>query len=103
MISRRLLRIKALMALYAMNRREDGNLPQAEKELMFSIEKTYDLYHYLLQLITELSVIASGKIEQALRKRIPTDEDLNPNRRFADNAVINQIRNSADFNRYIGA
>jgi N utilization substance protein B len=101
MISRRLLRIKALMVLYALNRREDEDLPQAEKELMFSIEKTYDLYHYLLQLIIELSVIASGKIEQALLKRIPTDEDLNPNRRFADNAVIDQIRNSPDFNNYI--
>ena len=45
MISRRLLRIKALMALYAFNRREDENLTQAEAELMFSIGKTYDLVH----------------------------------------------------------
>jgi len=89
------------MVLYALNRREDGNLPLAEKELMFSIEKTYDLYHYLLQLIVELSDIASEKIEQALRKRIPTDEDLNPNRRFADNLIIAQIRTSSDFKKYI--
>lgn len=101
MISRRLLRIKALMALYALNRREDENLVQAEKELMFSIEKTYELYHYLLLLILELSDIASEKIEQALRKRIPTPEDLNPNRRFVDNKVIGQLRNNEDFLRYI--
>ncbi|HEX2970172.1 MAG TPA: transcription antitermination factor NusB [Bacteroidales bacterium] len=101
MISRRLLRIKALMAFYALNRREDGNLASAEKELMFSIEKTYDLYHYLLQLILELSDIASEKIDQALQKRIPTHEDLNPNRRFIDNKVINQIRLNEDFKNYI--
>ncbi len=51
MISRRLLRIKALMALYAFNRREDDDIEPAEKELLFSIGKTYDLYHYLLLLV----------------------------------------------------
>lgn len=101
MISRRLLRIKALMALYAMNRREDGNLVAAEKELMFSIEKTYDLYHYLLQLTLELSDIAVDKIDQALQKRIPTHEDLNPNRRFIDNKVLIQLRDNDNFRYYI--
>ena len=103
MISRRLLRLKALMALYAFNRREDGDLAKAEKELMFSIGKTYDLYHYLLLLVLELADIASEKIEQALRKKMPSPEDLNPNRRFVDNAVIHQLRNNASFNKYISA
>ncbi len=62
MISRRLLRIKALLALYAFNRKEDANLAQAEKELMFSIGKTYDLYHYLLLLVLEVADIAEDKI-----------------------------------------
>lgn len=101
MISRRLLRIKALMALYAFNRREDDNLSQAEKELMFSIDKTYDLYHYLLQLVMELSDIASGKIEMAMQKRIPTHEDLHPKTRFIDNTAITQIRNNSRLQQYI--
>lgn len=101
MISRRLLRIKALMALYAFNRREDDNLVQAEKELMFSIEKTYDLYHYLLLLVLEIADVASDKIDQALQKRIPTLEDLNPKRRFIDNLVIAQLRKNKAFNEYI--
>ena len=66
MISRRLLRIKALMALYAFNRREDENLGQAETELMFSIGKSYELYHYLLLLVLDVSDIAAEKIDQAL-------------------------------------
>ncbi len=101
MISRRLLRIKALMALYAFNRREDDNLAQAEKELEFSIEKTYDLYHYLLLLVLEIADIASEKIDQALQKRMPTTEDLNPKRRFIDNQVIAQLRENRAFNDYI--
>lgn len=101
MISRRLLRIKALMALYAFNRRDDGDLVQAEKELMFSIARTYDLYHYILLLIIELSDIAGEKIELASRKQMPTHEDLNPNRRFADNPVVIQLRENTDLNEYV--
>ena len=103
MISRRLLRIKALMALYAFNRREDDNIALAEKELIFSIEKTYDLYHYLLLLVLEVADIASGKIDQALQKRMPTEDDLNPKRRFIDNQVVAQLRKNKSFNAYISS
>jgi transcription antitermination protein NusB len=103
MISRRLLRIKALMALYAFNRREDGNLAQAETELMFSIGKTYDLYHYLLLLVLEIADIASEKIDQALLKKMPTPDDLNPKRRFIDNQLIRQLRKNLAFNKYISS
>ncbi len=103
MISRRLLRIKALLALYAFNRRDDGNLALAEKELMFSIDKTYDLYHFILLLILELADIANEKIDQALQKRMPTVSDLNPVRRFIDNQLITQIRNNLEFKKYISS
>jgi len=103
MISRRLLRIKALMAFYAFNCREDNNLPQAESELMFSIDKTYDLYHLILLLVLELADIADYKIDQALHKKAPTPEDLNPNRKFVDNLVVEQLRNNRSFNDYISS
>jgi N utilization substance protein B len=103
MISRRLLRIKALMALYAFNRREDENLAQAETELMFSIGKSYDLYHYLLLLVIELADIASEKIDQALLKRMPSHADLNPKRKFIDNRVITQLRKNIEFKNYISS
>jgi len=103
MISRRLLRIKALMALYALNRREDSDLVKAESELTFSISKTYDLYHYLLLLVIEINDIAAEKIEQALQKKMPTPEDLNPNRKFVDNPVVLQLRNNQSYNKYISS
>jgi len=103
MISRRLLRIKALMALYAFNRREDGSLTQAETELMFSIGKSYDLYHYLLLLVLEIADIAEEKIDQALQKRMPSHEDLNPRRRFIDNKLIAQLRKNIEFRDYISS
>ncbi len=103
MISRRLLRIKALMAIYAFNRREDDDLARAETELMFSIEKTYDLYHYLMLLILDLSDIAAEKIDQARQKKIPSPEDLNPNLRFVENKSIAQLRNNLEFQKYISS
>jgi len=103
MISRRLLRIKALMALYAFNRRDDGDLVKAEKELLFSIEKSFELYHYILLLVIELADVAGEKIDLALRKKIPTKEDLNPNRRFVDNMLIRQLRDNAELKKFIAS
>lgn len=91
MISRRLLRIKALTILYAFNRRAGNNLETAENELVLSIGKTYDLYHYLLILILDIADLAREKIEIGKQKQIPTPEDLNPNRRFIDNRFISQL------------
>lgn len=103
MISRRLLRIKALMALYAFNRRDDENLADAEDELMLSISKTYELYHYLLLLVLEISDIASERINQALQKKMPTPEDLNPQRRFVSNQIIAQLRSNLALTKYISS
>lgn len=103
MINRRLLRIKALLALYAFNRREDDNLVRAETELAFSIGKTYELYHYLMLLVLEVADIAGEKIDQALQKRMPTPEDLNPRRRFTDNLIIAQLRNNLALKNYISS
>ena len=89
------------MALYAFNRREDENLNRAETELMFSIEKTYDLYHYLLLLVLEVADIAGEKIDQALQKRMPTESDLNPQKWFINNRVIVQLRDNLAFKTYI--
>ncbi len=100
MISRRLLRVKALMCLYAYNRRDDGDLAKAEKELLLSLNKSYELYFYLLLLLIELADTASEKIAFALQKKMPSPEDLRPNRRFADNMLINQLRENNELRKY---
>ena len=101
MISRRLLRIKALMILYAFNRKDGNDLAAAEKELMKSIKKTYDLYHYLLLLVLEIADIAAEKIEIARNKNFPTDEDLDPNTRFINNRIVKFLVHNKDLKSYI--
>ena len=48
MINRELIRIKVLQLTYAYYLNGNKNIENAEKELMFSISKAYDLYNYLL-------------------------------------------------------
>jgi len=103
MISRRLLRIKALSVFYACNRKELDDLEQAEQELMLSIRKSYDLYHHLLLLLIALSDLAREKAALSRMKKIPSPEDINPNTRFADNRLIMQLRNNEALRSYTGA
>ena len=103
MISRRLLRIKALKALYAHLKSESESLMASEKTLIASIDKTYDLYFQMLSLIVEVARYADERQQAAMQKKLPTYEDLNPNRKFVENAVIHLIAESDSVNDYLTA
>ncbi len=68
---------------------------------MASIDKSYDLFFQLLALPVELVRYARQRQEIAKAKKLPTFEDLNPNMRFVDNAVIRMIANSDAVNDYL--
>jgi N utilization substance protein B len=74
---------------------------RSEKELHFNIEKAFELYHYLLLLIVDVGLYAESRIELARNKRIPTQEDLNPNTRFINNQLLDQLRNNESLLRYV--
>ncbi len=92
MISRRLIRIKIMQVVYAWLNDEAGDLIKSEKSLWFNIDKTYDLYHYLMLLLLEVRKYAQDRIDIASNKILPTHEDLNPNTRFVQNRVLLQLR-----------
>lgn len=101
MLSRRLLRIKAVKALYAHFKSESDSLTASEKNLMFGINKTYELYHQLLWLIVDVAAIAEARIELGKRKHLPTPEERNPNTKFIDNQAIAAIRDSEALTDYL--
>ncbi len=94
MLSRRLLRVKVAKNLYAHLKSGSTNLMASEKNLIASIDKAYDLYFQMMALIVDVAHYAESRIELAKQKKLPTYEDLNPNRRFVDNAVINLLANA---------
>lgn len=95
MLNRRYLRIKVFQSLYAYWQNEDATPSKVEKELFLSIDRTYDLYVALLDLIGEVRRKAEQRIEERKAKRLPTGDDLEPSRRFVDNPVMLAISNSA--------
>jgi transcription antitermination protein NusB len=102
MVSRRILRIKIMQTLYAYFKQDGGSsISKSEKELLFSIQKAYDLYHYLFLLLIEVADYAQSRIDIALNKKIPVFEDLNPNKKFLNNVVLQQIRNNSQLENYL--
>jgi len=91
MISRRLIRTKALHMLYCHKKDAESTLLNTEKNLLYSINKSYDLYHLVLLLLKEFREISIKKMEIAINKNIPTEEDLNPNKKFIYNKLLIQI------------
>ena len=94
MLSRRLLRIKVLKSLYAHLKSDSTSLKASEKYLIESIDKAYDLYFQMLTLIGDVARYAEGRQEVAKQKMLATYEDLNPNRRFVDNGVVQLLATS---------
>ena len=94
MLSRRLLRLKVIKSLYAHIKSESDNLQASEKSLVLSIDKTYELYIQMLGLIVDVARYAEERQEIARQKKLPTYEDLNPNRKFVENVVVARIAES---------
>lgn len=91
MINRTLIRLKVIQILYSYFLRESNNVDAAEKELHFSLSKAFDMYNFLLALMPEIMFYAQNRIEMRRSKMLATEEDLNPNMRFVENAFINQL------------
>ena len=91
MLSRRILRVKVVKAVYAHLQTECDNIPTTEKNLIASIDKAYDLYFHMLSLLPELVRYAEARQEIARNKMLATYEDLNPNRKFVENKAIERI------------
>ena len=101
MISRRLIRIKALQILYASSKKKEISSTNAEKELFHSVEKYYDLYHLLILLIVEMVEMEIKNNDFKRKKKAPTVNDLNPDLGLQDNLLVEKLRNSIELGNYL--
>ncbi|MGB1453377.1 MAG: transcription antitermination protein NusB [Crocinitomicaceae bacterium] len=100
MLNRRHLRIKVLQMLYSYFNDEDStDIQLAEKNLLNSIERIYDLYIYLLLSFPVVREVALNKQDERKKKLRPTKEDLYPNLKFVDNKITSLIIDSVDLNQ----
>ena len=99
MLNRRILRIKVFKALYSSELKCNSSLAEAEAQLESSCEATRDLYVFMLGVVSPLTKIAADRIEAARNKFNPTEEERNPNMRFADNALAKILDSDPDFQK----
>ena len=99
MLNRRILRIKAFKTLYASVLAGNTTLSQAEAQLEASCESTRDLYLYMLGVVSPLTKIAKDRILAAQAKFNPTEEEKNPNMKFAENALAPLLDGDVDFQK----
>jgi N utilization substance protein B len=97
MISRRQLRIKVLQALYAFFQGEKEDLKVAEKELFRSIEKTHELYFFILLFLVELSHADSLDSDESHHKFFPTEGELKAGRRLNKISFILALNENESF------
>ena len=100
MINREIIRIKIVQLTYAYYQNGNKNIDTAEKELFFSLSKAYDLYNYLLSLITAVTKEAQRRLEvaQARAKREGTPE---PSPKFVYNRFALQLAENKQLNDFL--
>ena len=103
MLSRRILRTKVVKAVYAHTQCEGITPVASEKNLVASINKAYDLYFHLLALVPEIAEYAAERIRIGENKKLPTYDDLHPNRKFVENKVIARLNEDEELQAQLKA
>lgn len=102
MLNRRFLRIKVMQALYAFFQSDNQDIQNAEKDLIASFNNISVLYLWLLSLLTSIRHHAENVIEDARNKKLPTQQDLNPNTKFIENDFLKSLDNNKTIQQLLG-
>ncbi len=103
MINREIIRIKVVQLTYAYYQNGiTSGIDTAERELLFSLSKAYDLYNYLLALIVAVTKESRKHLEvaQAKARREGAPE---PSQKFAYNRFAMQLEENKMLNDFLEA
>ena len=100
MINRELIRVKVVQLTYAYYQNGNHNIDQAEKELLFSLSKAYDLYNYMLWLIVAITREARRRMEITTQRAQREGTEL-PSQKFAYNKFAVQLEDNLQLNDFI--
>ncbi|HQV00526.1 MAG TPA: hypothetical protein PLO59_05150, partial [Bacteroidia bacterium] len=96
MLSRRQLRVRVLQALYAFFQQENGDVWIAQKELLASAERVYDLYLQLLNLLPEMAHHETMYIKDAPKKHIAKSNEIV--NKLDENIIVKYLNSNLGFN-----
>ena len=90
-----------MQIVYAYYQKESTDLKVAENELLLSLRRSYDLYHYFLLLIVDVTRMYERMIESRRNKYRPSDEELNPDLRLLNNRLAALIAENESLLKYV--
>ena len=90
MINRELIRIKIVQLTYAYYQNGSRNMDNADKELMFSLSKAYDLYILLLDLMVAITKEMRHRTE-IIANRAQREGTEMPSEKFINNKFAEQL------------
>ena len=101
MINRTLIRLRIVQLMYAYYQNSGKSIDTAEKELLFSLSKAYDLYNYMLLLMVSVSRYAYKQVEEKeeINKVGHIDEVVS--HRFADNQFTAQLEANKQLQEFV--
>ncbi len=97
MLNRRHLRVKVLQSLYGYHQSHSGDIKQHEKNLLQSVDKVYEMYIWMLSLISEVVAYADTDAQERANKHLPTEEDLNADVKILGNRFILSLQKNKEF------
>ena len=101
MTNRVLIRNKILQIVFSAFIDRDKTIAQSEMEYAHSIQKTYDLYILLLQLIVRLTEEQNERIERLRGRYINPVADKDIDWRFVNNRLAKQLSENIQLNEYL--
>ena len=100
MISRRNIRVKVMQLLYGIETSGDAKLfKDPVLELQKKLDKTRELFVYLVYCITEIARYAETDSRNRSAKNLPNYQDLNVNTKIAGNLLLWQILENESYKR----
>lgn len=100
MINRVLIRTKVIQLVYAFYQNGSKSIESAEKELFFSLSKSYDLYNYLLKLIVDITDYERKTIETRKSRLSIVGVSQNIPTKFIDNRFASQLSENTQLNKF---
>ncbi len=100
MINRELIRLKLVQVLYSYHQRGLHNPDVAEKELLLSLDKAYDLYNYMLLLLVETSRMSVRMYEMRKSRSRRLSDGEQWSRKFIENRFILQLESNRQLRDY---
>lgn len=100
MINRELIRLKLVQIAYSYYQNGSKNPAAAEKELLLSLSRAYDLYNTMLLLMVELNRMALRMLEMRQSRAKRLGENSSMSAKFVENRFMLQLESNKQLREY---